>query len=269
MQTNTVTSRLHCGLGNLMFQIAATISYAKKHNKQYKFYKQFYTESYHGSISQYQNNIFKNLKLDDLFTDPNSYHEYKEPYFHYQEIPYFSDNIVISGYFQSSKYFDEYPLYIKDFFNFSLENNRYQKLLDNDPVCSIHVRRGDYLKLWKNHCVQDITYYQKAVQLFDKETIFFVISDDIRWCKDNFNSQNFGNERRFIFSENKSSIEDFYCSMKCQHNIIGNSTFSWWSAWMNSNKDKIVVCPNIDRWFGPALKHKNPKDIICNGWQCI
>lgn len=269
MENNLVTTILQGGLGNIMFQIAATIGYAKKHNKTYRFYSQFHHESNHGSIQQYKTNILKNLELIDLQKEPNKFYRYEEPCFHYKEIPYFSNNIALLGYFQSSKYFDEFSDHIRDFFNFDLEQNNYKELLDNNIVCSIHVRRGDYLKLSPFHVTQDITYYQNAVQLFEKDTKFFIISDDIVWCKNNFNTENFSSKVEFIFSENKSPTEDFYCSMKCNHNIIGNSTFSWWSAWMNKYTDKRVVCPHPDRWFGPSYKDKDPKDVACYGWECI
>lgn len=264
-----VTSVLQGGLGNIMFQVAATIGYAKKYNKEYRFYKQLHNESDHKSMQSHKTDILKKLDLLDLQAENTKFYRYNEPTFHYQEIPYFSDNIALFGYFQSSKYFNEYSDHIRDFFNFTLEDNRYQHILDNETVCSVHVRRGDYVRLSQFHKIQDISYYQKAISLFDRDTKFFIISDDISWCKNQFNSTNFDSNVEFIFSENTSSTEDFYCAMKCSHNIIANSSFSWWSAWMNNHKNKRVICPHPDNWFGPVYKDKNTKDVACKEWNTI
>lgn len=269
MNQKIVTTILQGGLGNIMFQIAATIGYAKKYSKQFRFYKQLQHESGHGSIDQYKHNILKNLDLIDLQKEPNRFYRYDEPLFQYQAIPDHPENIALFGYFQSSKYFDHCSEDIRDFFQFDITNNPYIDFFHNESTCSIHVRRGDYLRLSPFHVVQDISYYKHAIDLFNKDTTYLITSDDIGWCKNNFNNTNFNKKNKFIFLENHTPFEDFYFAMKCNHNIIANSTFSWWSAWMNTNIGKRVVCPHPDRWFGPSYKDKDPRDVACLGWELV
>lgn len=265
MNNGIVTVLLQEGLGNIMFQIAAAIGYAKENNKQYKFYHELYKPSHHGNINIYKNNILSKLDTQSIETEASTFYYYTEPYFHYNSIPYFKENLILLGYFQSYKYFAKYKKDIVDFFDFSIDHPHKQILL-NENTCSIHVRRGDYLNLPDYHPTQDISYYIKAIEMLDKNTVFFIMSDDIDWCYENFNSKNFDRKRRFIFLDNYKSFEDFYLARNCTNNIISNSTFSWWSAWLNKNPSKKIICPNKNKWFGSNYKDKDAKDIACPEW---
>ena len=255
----TVSSILMGGLGNYMFQIAATYAYARKHNMNFGF-NCSESSGPHKHITEYQTNIFKNINLyyvrkEDFFT-------YNEKNFHYNEIPYYDRNILLYGYFQSEKYFSEYR---EDIINLFMS---YEVLLDEDlkkiiedkNTCSIHVRRGDYFKYPNHHPVQSINYYMRAVRQMPKDFVFLIFSDDISWCKENFPDI----PEKFIFIENKKDYEDLYIMSKCKNNIICNSTFSWWGAWLNKNNNKKVIVPNT--WFGNAYSDKDIKDLYCSGW---
>jgi hypothetical protein len=85
-----------------------------------------------------------------------------------------------------------------------------------------------------------------------------ITSDNISWCKKKFRGEN------FFFSEGESAIVDMYLQSCCTNNIISNSSFSWWGAWMNKNPQKIVITP--DPWFGIAFRNKDTKDLIPEGW---
>ena len=130
----------------------------------------------------------------------------------------------------------------------------------NQNSVSIHVRRGDYLK-HKNlqtHGLCSLDYYKKAIDyLLDQKSNlnFFVFSDDLEWCKNNFDFvQN-------IFYCEGSPIEDFILMSSCKYNIIANSSFSWWSAFLNQNQNKIIIYPN--NWFvNNDLKIYTPEDWI-------
>jgi hypothetical protein len=128
--------------------------------------------------------------------------------------------------------------------------------------CSIHVRRGDYLNYPDHHPVCSLEYFYEAMKMsgFKK---FVVLSDDIEWCFRNFHSFS---DFEFIYSRNESDIEDFAIMSKCAHNIISNSTFSWWAAYLNKNPDKIVISPDKDQWHGPAYSHWNHDDLIPESW---
>lgn len=120
---------------------------------------------------------------------------------------------------------------------------------------SLHVRRGDYvsnLKASSEHGVCSIDYYKKAIEhikskIKDKKNIcFFLFSDDPIWVKDNMT---FINDEIVVidFNNEEKSHEDMRLMSACKHNIIANSSFSWWGAWLNNNQEKIVVAP--EKWF--------------------
>ena len=126
------------------------------------------------------------------------------------------------------------------------------------------MRRGDYVTN-KNassfHGTKDLGYYKAALKPVLKQTnkpVIFVFSDDPEWCKQNLKfSQN------TIYVEgNKKGSEDMRLMMQCKHNIIANSSFSWWAAWLNQNSDKVVVAPK--KWFNdPKI---DVSDVIPKSW---
>lgn len=102
-------------------------------------------------------------------------------------------------------------------------------------------------------------YFKNAISYFGKDKLYLIISDDIEWCKKNFKGNN------FFFSEGESSIVDLYLQTMCNHNIISNSSFSWWGAWLNNNPEKIVIAPK--NWFGKQMKDWNLQDLIPSEWE--
>lgn len=219
-----ITVKMQGRLGNNLFQFAAAYALALRNN-------------------------------DRLinFEHVENYPIYKEPCFEYKEIPYQKD-IFLSGYFQSEKYFidfkDEVITTIKEQlgFNISKPNNK----------ISIHIRRGDYVG---NECHPHITleYINSAINYFkelgynDKD--FIVFTDDVRWCRVNL---------PYPISINRTAREDMELMSCCEHNIIANSSFSWWGAWLNQNPNKIVIAPKI--WFGGRKANLNTKDLYCKTW---
>jgi hypothetical protein len=172
-------------------------------------------------------------------------------------------NLYLSGYWQNENYF----LDIKDMLlnEFTLktpvgENSiKYMELMKNTKSVSLHIRRGDYL-------IYDgfigINYYKNAVQFISqkiKNPTFFIFSDDIQWCKQNINFID-----NLIFIENiANELEDLELMKNAKHNIIANSSFSWWGAWLNQNKDKMVIAPKI--WF----KNRAEIDPVPESWSKI
>jgi hypothetical protein len=88
---------------------------------------------------------------------------------------------------------------------------------------------------------------------------FYVFSDDIEWCK-NF----FSDILDFEFISGNNEIRDLYLMSSCENNIIANSSFSWWGAWLNKNPNKKVIAPSV--WFGPAKKNVITEDLYCKNW---
>jgi glycosyltransferase involved in cell wall biosynthesis len=250
-----ITCNLAGGLGNILFQIAATISTAKKH----KYLPIFDPDTHYlpmqgQNIKTYRNNILKNIILDHPILIKESF---SENGFQYTEInvPPFAS---LNGYFQSEKYFDKEL--IKQTFSCPPEtseiiNKKYGHLYSNN-VSSLHVRRGDYLNLTQYHPLCQLSYYEWAMKTVNADK-YLVFSDDIEWCKQTFK----GNQFEFIKDEDYIEL---YMMSKCNHNIIANSTFSWWGAWLNESTSKIVAAPT--EWFGPAYSHYDMSDLIPKEW---
>jgi hypothetical protein len=231
--------------GNMLFQIAATIGYAKKYKVPYIFPKWEHQNEF--AISdEYFVNINK-IKFDNT---------YKESNFRYNKIP-FKKNCDLFGYFQSCKYFDNCTNYIKECFEFKNPEN-HNKYKD---ICAIHIRHGDYIKFFDYHSIQTMKYYNEAMKKIPCEK-YIIFSDDIKWCRKNF----IGNQ--FIINETGSSVIDFKLMSACNHFIIANSSFSWWAAWLSKHSNKVIIAPN--NWFGPKLKKLNPiDDLIPTDWILI
>ena len=172
---------------------------------------------------------------------------------------------IYEGYWQTEEYFKNIHKIIKKTFVFNIEklNSKTTEILNtiqSTNSVSLHVRRGDYTynEELNNMCTLD--YYNNATHFmdtkFDKLT-YFVFSDDKIWIKENFKSLNF---TLVDFNEKIDNWQDMFLMSKCKHNIIANSTFSWWGAWLNENPDKIVIAPS--KWF----KTFNYDDIIPETW---
>lgn len=158
-----------------------------------------------------------------------------------------SVNWDIGGWFHTFNCFHEYESDLKNIFTFKSEiyNEAKSKinLIKNEepyPLISLHVRRGDYVELASLKLT--LSYYEEALQLFFQLFNYeyfklIVFSDDIAWCKENINGEN------VYYSENNSNYVDMCMMSLCNHNIIANSSFSWWGAYLNSSPNKVVVCP--------------------------
>jgi hypothetical protein len=256
-----VTSNLMGGLGNYMFQISVAYSLSLD-NKDKLIFNINDSLRVHEPIKSYTNNIFSKINFVEFNLDGLT--NYYEPFFHYQKIPLLN-NVKLNGYFQSEKYFLHNRNQILELFEIDEKSKKeiyekYSEILDGE-TCSIHVRRGDYLSLNGHHPVCDLEYYNKSINLFDKNTKFLVFSDDIKWCQENFKGENF----TFI-SGNRDFIDIWLMSL-CQNNIIANSTFSWWGAWLNQNINKKVIAPS--KWFGPLKINHNTQDLIPKTWKII
>ena len=157
------------------------------------------------------------------------------------------DNVYLDGYWQSEYYFNDIKDLLRDEFTFKLEMNNENKniisQINNTNSVSIHVRRGDYLQtpLFNGACT--LEYYRNALDYMDnniQEPWYFIFSDDIEWCKNNIK-----HPRSVYVDINRDyqSFNDMRLMSICKHNIIANSSFSWWSSWLIQNKQKIVICP--------------------------
>lgn len=132
--------------------------------------------------------------------------------------------------------------------------------IKKEQSVSIHIRRGDLLKL-KNSFILQKEYYIKAINYLDKilkKPSYYIFSDDIEWCKKNFR---FLKNKKFI--KNLSPSEDLELMRSCKHNILANSTFSWWAGYLNRNDKKIIIQPNYMNVFkGNSCNHLLFKNAV-------
>jgi hypothetical protein len=250
------------GLGNILFQVATAYSLSLKHDMELIVDLTYYHGAHH-NINKYKNNILRNIKFSDTHL---LYPSFWETTFDHKEIPECVGNTKLIGYFQSEKYFNKHRKEILDLFSpvddtvFKVQK-LYSEIL-NIKTCSIHVRRGDYLSLPNHHPALDIEYYKKAIDIVGQDFTFLIFSDDINWCKSNFD---FISNK--IFVDNLDDFEELYLMSLCDNNIIANSSFSWWGAWLSFKENKKVIGPK--KWFGPYLQSNNTKDLLPENWISI
>lgn len=260
-----IYSNLKGRLGNILFEIAAGASLAKRRNVPFKALTcspDIFGEPDNCSISEYveqfRKSILRNIDFSNEY--PENQKVYQEQTFPYRPLPEESD-IVLHGYFQSERYFEEdvvRNLFRIDTETLSYIRKKYSHILERTPV-SILVRRGDYLKLQFKHPVCQMSYYKKAMATFDSGSVFLIISDDITWCKKHFRGEN------FFFVDDEPPIVDLYLQSLCTHNIISNSSFGWWGAWLNPNPEKKIVCPTP--WFAPSSMKRDTRDLCPAIWK--
>lgn len=174
------------------------------------------------------------------------------------------------GYWQNEGYIKPIADRVKSDFKFdstklSLENRRIEEQILSGQSVAIHIRRGDYVSLPAAAALHGglctLDYYKRAIAYVQdhlRETInFYLFSDDTEWVEENFNLPN-----QTIISHNfgENSWQDMYLISKCKHQIIANSSFSWWGAWLNNNPEKIVIAPK--RWLNNHIE----TDIVPTNW---
>lgn len=240
-----IISKIQGGIGNQMFQYAYGRHLSQKYSTDL-----FLDTGFYNSNHTYTNRKFllNNFDIECKIKSRNNEHIIFETF------PFKEYNInsiksyYIDGYWQSEKYFIESKEIIKKDFN-----------LNKSPQIgntSIHVRRTDYVSSNGYHPVQTIKYYKDAVDHIGEYNKLLIFSDDINWCEENFNFKN------MVFVKGNNEIEDLSLMSSCDHNIIANSSFSWWGAWLNDNPTKKIISPS--KWFGDHVKIND--DIIPPEW---
>jgi hypothetical protein len=179
------------------------------------------------------------------------------------------DNAWLNGFWQTEKYFTDIEKQIRSDFDFKsplhgLNRTLAEKIIQNGSV-SIHVRRGDYTSpdALAFHGICSPDYYYQAIETLSKKAAInelFLFSDDTEWVKQNMQ---FSLPVTYIdHNTGKKSFEDMRLMSLCNHNIIANSSFSWWGAWLNTHENKIVIAPK--NWI--ADKKVDTRDVIPDNW---
>ena len=270
------------GLGNQLFQYAVGRAAALHHKVPLKFDTTiFETYKLHNGyrLDQFaiqaeiaaeneiinlkgrSNVLFSALRKAGLVKRKSYFKEKRSSYF---DASVFKNNFVyLDGYWQNELYFSD----IRELLLRELSPNNsmndlsfaYLNSIKKSNSVSLYVRRGDYLNL-KNINVLNVDYYMKAAEYIRKNVekpTFFIFSDDLEWCK---SSLTFLGDCIYV-ERTQTEIDDLKLMSFCQHNIIANSSFSWWGAWLNQNPNKTVIAPKD--WL---LNDPGSSNVILSDW---
>ncbi len=282
--------RLKGGLGNQMFQYALGRVLSLKNNTDLKLDISFFNLNFKNITKRnYDLNVFNiNANLATRYDIPflfrlhnNKFitrsldfirrlirHKGQEKSFRFDpDICNLDKNVYLDGYWQSFKYFNGYEDVIrKDFtLNKDLPDNikKLKKEIESSNSLCVHIRRGDYVGN-AHHEVVNIDYYKNGIAIISNKTIIdkiYVFSDDIKWCEENIK---FDLPTMFVGEEYSGENAEGHLILMsaCKNFVICNSSFSWWGAWFNQNKDKIVVAPK--KWFNDQII--NTSDLVPENW---
>jgi hypothetical protein len=280
---------IYGGLGNQMFQYATAKSISVARNVDFKIdtckmnNSNFITRNFLLSkfnisaqmaqideVFEFHNNKYfdfvlrklyqKNIKLTNKI--------FEKKYFHFDKDLLSNQKGYLDGYWQSFKYFENIrDILLKEFTlvqELNFENKLILNQINESNSVSIHIRRGDYVKDKKNekiYAVFGMEYYEDAIFYLIKtiqNPSFFVFSDDLEWASKNLDLKN----ATFVdVNATQNPANDLILMSSCKHNIIANSTFSWWSAWLNKNAQKVFIAPK--RWMSTI---DNLDDLYPQNW---
>lgn len=241
---STATCQFIGRTGNQLWQIAATVNYALNHGMKVGFPERSVNEKEWPLM-------FKNLPrfrgAHKTWVQPDDGG--------YYEIPRYSNGIMLRGFFQSYKYIDHHETLptVKKLIGYE----------DQEPLkgVAVHVRRGDYLIHKDGFPPLSLLYYQKAIFNFKEGSQFHIFSDDIGFCKEVFKGDN------LTFHETSSNpVSDLFEMSRYEHQIIANSSYSYWAAMLNPNPNKVVICPHHTQYYGPANSHLKTVDLYPPNW---
>jgi len=223
-------------------------------------------------LNKKQKKTWKSFLRQILGKDKKSDLKYvKEKYFHFDPaILKLNDGVYLDGYWQSEKYFTDIAAIICKEFTLKKDpagkNKELTEIINSCESVSLHIRRGDFVsdaEIYQTHGVCDLDYYYKCIEYIVEKTntpIFFVFSDEPEWARQNLN---LSHPVTFVTHNGaEKCYEDMWLMSQCRHNIIANSSFSWWGAWLNQTPDKIVFAPK--KWF--VTEDRDTRDLIPDKW---
>lgn len=228
-------------LGNNLFQIAACIGYAQKHNVEWGIHKGYVERGF---------NVNQVDRFLPWLPDRNGWQfkAYNEPCFNYRDIPFHPHGVRLVGFWQSERYFDNAKDQVRKWI-------KVPKKTGMEDYVSVHVRRGDYVQHSSGFPPITVDYIGQALAHFPGKKIMF-FSDDIEWCKIHF--------KNCEYSEGLNEWEDLTLMASCGGHVISNSTLAWWGAWLGEGK---TVAPHWLNWFGPSNPHnQNTFDLLPKEW---
>lgn len=280
-----IVIKLQGGLGNQLFQYAFGIALAKKYYDTIKFDLSSYHEGSHRNLDLLKLNVdlvevedasynsffsLKNRLLNKIkLTILSNYNvHFEQSSLHYDVKHSNKKNTFYFGYWQSTGYFSSISNLIHEQFKLKADSLplNYLDLINQNTTVAVHIRRGDYLIAGNAQVHGNLSadYYTKAVNLMQElspNCQYLVFSDDIDWVLENFKIPV---EWLPVNDEQLNDAQTLMLISACHHQIIANSTFSWWAAWLNTNSEKKVIAPK--NWFA---NNRNSADILLPSWITI
>lgn len=283
--TNMLKIQLFAGLGNQLFMIFATISYAIDHGIKYGIIS-YMDKTLDGPIT-YWDTILDSFKKNVDIAGSDSNDVYHEPSFEYNSLPssLSQKESIMKGYFQSYRYFEHNYEQIIEIMGLREKQNKireeYSELLKGKTI-AMHFRFGDYIALQQYHCVKKPVYFIEAVNslsddlhaigenIADYKILYFCQPGNDRYVCDFLKIILHVSSKKLNFVRVPDDIPDWKQMLLmscCNHFVITNSTFSWFGAYFSENRNKIVYRPQ--KWFGPANSQKDTSDICPIEWKVI
>jgi hypothetical protein len=278
--------RIHGGLGNQLFQYSYSLYLMNKYNLPDIYFNRFHFKGDIDrplSISNFNLssfnlinsnfNRFSNSKINKIYNlifNPSNYviEGFTKLSNEYVPKSIVEGDVYFDGYWQKSYIVNEVENILRK--ELVLKLNLSSKILNienliasNSNSVSVHIRKTDFISTQENKSIFalcSVNYYYNAIDYFlnnvNQDLMLFIFSDDFEWVRANLNLK-----LNHFFVEGNSDNEDLYLMSLCKHNITANSTFSWWGAWLNTNKDKVILTP--EKWFNNAM---SDKDLVPNNW---
>jgi hypothetical protein len=291
-----IVSRLISGLGNQLFQYAVGRQLSLNHSTVLKLDTSFFEGQNLRSYKLDKFNINATVATDveiasylDIYTNKSLFYklyrriEARRPknkkrvfreaewWVYEPEVFLASSNVYLDGYWQHYKYFENLApsildeLTLKEPYNHSVTKLE-EEIVNNSSSVAVHVRRGDYItdtNAYNFMGVMPISYYKQALEYIKTRVVdphFYFFSDDLCWVRDNLITDS---SMSIVEVENGADYLDLDLMSKCAHNIIANSSFSWWGAFLNRNLNKVVVAPK--QWVVQEEVNKRI-EIIFPSW---
>lgn len=268
--------QLSGGIGNQMFQYAFAKALALKYKTKLVMDVREFSVSdpsitprkFSLDAFRLKSTLFEDIQEEQLPDDFTLVEDISPLYYDENIIHRVTKNSYLCGIWQSWRYFQHIETVIRKNFRFTLLDFKRQNLfladvIRNSQSVSIHIRRTDYLHpRWAMNGALPKSYYDQAIQYISRwvsHPVFYVFLDDPDWAESNIITPH---ETHII--RGNSDAEDLFLMTQCKHNIIANSTFSWWGAWLNTSQRKINLAPS--KWFLGLDTRLSQPDILLPDW---
>lgn len=288
-----ITVKIEGGLGNQMFQYAAAKNLSVLHGVDLQLDVSAFNQDKSSGV--YTGRKFeldqlnikahiskKNHQTPGLFKKIKDKLSRTRYYFEQSlnfdaEVLKLPSNAYLEGYFQSEKYFTGIRNLLLEEFEYKVrevdkpEFAKYMEKIQKPGTVAVHIRRGDFANNKFIHSVHgtcSLEYYEAAIAKIEKlmkPSAFFIFSDDLNWAVENLGKKY---EAEFVkLNSNCAHLMEMKLMSKANANIIANSSFSWWGAWLNANPSKIVIAPQ--NWYVEPLKNSQTSYLLPDSWICI